>query len=169
MTTVKIKNIPTQLSGVLVAKGSHLPFVNFTTQSLEDQSLKNYQGQKLILWFVPSLDTGVCLMSAKKLNEQIKKHPGTHALIFSMDLPFAQKRVCGLENLDHVSTVSCFRHPETLEKLGLKIIEGPLKGLSARAVIVLDTHQNVTYLELVDEITHEPDYKSLVHHLEHPH
>jgi len=169
MTIVKFKNIPVQLAGTLVAKGSHLPALSFTTQSLEEQSLNHYQGQKLILWFVPSLDTGVCLMSTKKLNEQIKKHPGTHALIISMDLPFAQKRVCGLENLDHVTPVSCFRHPEMLEKLGVKIAEGPLKGLSARAVMVLDTHHNLTYLELVPEITQEPDYKSLVHHLEHPH
>ena len=91
----------------------------------------------------------------------MKNNPGTKALIFSQDLPFAQKRLCGLEGLDHVEAMSLFRHPEALINHGLMIADGPLKGLSARCVMILDTHHNITYIDLVKELSDEPNYHDL--------
>lgn len=167
MTQVFFKKNPINLEKSLVAKGSRFPNIHFTMQNLEDHSLSKFEGQKLILWFVPSLDTGVCITSAKKLNNHLKKHPGTEALILSMDLPFAQKRLCGLEGLDLVHAASLFRHPEALEMAGLKISEGPLKGLSARCIVVLDSHHNVIYHDLNEEITDEPNYSDFFHFIDH--
>jgi thiol peroxidase len=167
MTQVFFKKNPITLEKNLIAHGAHFPNIKFTMQNLEEADLSKFKGQKLILWFVPSLDTGVCITSAKKLNTHLKKHPGTQALICSMDLPFAQKRVCGLETLDQVHAVSLFRHPESLEMAGLKITEGPLKGLSARYIAVLDSHHNLVYHQLCEEITDEPNYSECFHFIDH--
>lgn len=166
MNQILFKNQPIHLQKSLVTKGMRIPNFKFTLQNLTDQELSQLDNTKLILSFVPSLDTGTCLLSAKHLNEHLKKHPEYKALILSMDLPFAQGRICGLEGLDHVMTGSLFRHPETLQNLGLMMSDGPLKGLSARCVMVLDTHHNVTYIELVPELIHEPDFKALFHFLD---
>jgi thioredoxin-dependent peroxiredoxin len=161
MNQVYFKNTPVNLERNLPNVGSRIVNISFTKEDLEDADLSSFDNTPLILWFVPSLDTGVCLTSTKKLDEHLKKHPKAKALILSMDLPFAQKRICGLENLNHVKTASLFRHPETLSKLGLLITEGPLKGLSARCVFVLDSHHNILSIDLVQEITHEPDYHEI--------
>lgn len=161
MSHVYFKNHPVSLERNLPNVGSRIINFSFTTDELEDVELSSFDNTPLILWFVPSLDTGVCLTSAKKLDEHLKKHPKAKALILSMDLPFAQKRICGLENLSHVKTGSLFRHPETLTHLGLLIKDSPLKGLSARCVIVLDSHHNILHIDLVNEITNEPDYHEL--------
>jgi thiol peroxidase len=167
MSQIFFKNQPINLEKTLIAKGSHLPNFSFTLHNLEDKDLSYFNENKLILWFVPSLDTGTCITSAKHLNEHLKKHPSTKALILSMDLPFAQHRICGLEGLNHVTVASLFRHPEALAHLGILIASSPLKGLSARCVMVIDAHHNVTYLDLVKEITQEPNYTELFHFLNH--
>lgn len=161
MNQVYFKNNPVNLEKNLPNIGSRISNFQFTKDDLEDVDLTSYDNTPLILWFVPSLDTGVCLASAKKLDEHLKKHPKAKALILSMDLPFAQKRVCGFENLSHVKTGSLFRHPEALINHGLMIKDGPLKGLSARCVIVLDSHHNILHIELVKEITQEPNYHDI--------
>jgi thiol peroxidase len=166
MSQVFFKNNPIKLEKNVPALGSRLTNIQFTDASLKDHDLSSLNTSGLILWFVPSLDTGTCLTSAKKLNEHLKKHPGKKALILSMDLPFAQKRVCGLEHLEHVMTGSLFRHKETLQNLGLLIAEGPMKGLSARCVMVLDAHHNLTYLELVQEMSEEPNYTPFFHFID---
>lgn len=161
MSQIFFKTQPITLEKELPKIGSRIVNFSFTTENLEDKQLSSFDNTPLILWFVPSLDTGVCLTSSKKLDDHLKKHPKAKGLILSMDLPFAQKRVCGLENLNHVKAVSLFRHPETLSKLGLMIKDGPLKGLSARCVIVLDSHHNIMHIDLVSEITNEPDYHEI--------
>lgn len=161
MHQVYFKNNIVNLEKNLPQVGSRIVNFKFTKEDLEEGDLSIFDNTPLILWFVPSLDTGVCLASAKKLDEHLKKHPKAKALILSMDLPFAQKKVCGLENLTHVKTASLFRHPETLSQLGLLIKDGPLKGLSARCVIVLDSHHNILSLDLVKEITEEPNYHEI--------
>lgn len=165
MTFVTFKGEKVSLKNNLPQKGSHITEFFFTLQNLSDKSVREFGGP-LILWFVPSLDTGVCITSAKKLNDHLKKHKNAKALILSMDLPFAQNRVCGLEHLDHVITASFFRNHESLEKLGLMIEDGPLTGLSARACMLLDTHQHISYIEVCSEITSEVDYSQLYHALE---
>ena len=102
----------------------------------------------------------VCLLSAKKLNEKAAAS-GTEVYFISADLPFAQKRACGLENLSHVRTLSMMRSKDFGKDYGLLIAEGPLKGLLARSCIVLDEHGKVVYFELVDEVSHEMNYDAL--------
>lgn len=167
MTQIFFKKKPTLLEKTVPAIGSHLPNFSYTTSNLSDQNLSFHQGKPLILWFVPSLDTGTCILSTKKLNDHLKKHPQVKALILSMDLPFAQGRLCGLEHLDHVEVGSLFRHQQTLVNLGLMIADGPLQGLSARCVILLNSHHHVAYLELATEISEELNYTKLYHHLDH--
>jgi len=165
MTCVHFKGKKVELQKQIPQIGSHITEFFFTLQNLEDKSIREFGGP-LILWFVPSLDTGVCITSAKKLNEHLKKHKNAKAIVLSEDLPFAQARVCGLENLDHIITASVFRHPETLQKLGLMISEGPLKGLSARACFVLDSNQHLHHIEVAQEITNELDYSPIFHSLD---
>lgn len=161
MSQVYFKNQIVNLEKNLPNVGARIINFKFTKDDLEEGDLSLFDNTPLILWFVPSLDTEVCLSSAKKLDEHLKKHPKAKALILSMDLPFAQKKVCGLENLTHVKTGSLFRHPETLTQLGLLIKDGPLKGLAARCVIILDSHHNIMSINLVKEITQEPDYHDI--------
>lgn len=161
MTQVFLKKHPVNLERNLPQVGSRIANFTFTTLDLEEHDLSQYDNCPLILWFVPSLDTGVCLTSAKKLDDHLKKHPNAKGLILSMDLPFALKRVCGLENLSHVKAASLFRHPEALVNHGIMIKDGPLKGLSARCVIVLDSHHNILHIDLVNEITEEPNYHDI--------
>ncbi|AXB19837.1 thiol peroxidase [Salmonella enterica subsp. enterica] len=106
----------------------------------------------------PSIDTGVCAASVRKFNQLATEVENTVVLCVSADLPFAQSRFCGAEGLSNVITLSTLRNNEFLKNYGVEIVDGPLKGLAARAVIVLDENDNVIFSQLVDEITHEPDY-----------
>lgn len=161
MNQILFKNQPVNLEGSLPTIGSKIENFSFTLQNLQDQNLSFFQNKSLILWFVPSLDTGTCITSTKKLNEHLKKNKDAKALILSMDLPFAQNRICGLEKLENVITGSLFRHQETLTQLGLMMNDGPLKGLSARCCLVVDADLKVKYIQLVKEVTQEPDYASV--------
>ncbi len=106
----------------------------------------------------PSVDTGVCAASVRRFNELAAKLDNTVVLCISADLPFAQGRFCGAEGITNVQMLSLMRGREFLRDYGVAIADGPLAGVAARAVVVLDTHDKVIHAELVDEITHEPDY-----------
>jgi thiol peroxidase len=107
---------------------------------------------------MPSLDTPTCATSTRKFNELAAQLPDTVVLAVSADLPFAAKRFCELEGLQNVGHLSTFRHPEFAAAWGVKLAEGPMTGLTARAVVVLDAHDKVIHSELVKEIANEPDY-----------
>jgi thiol peroxidase len=159
MTEVTFKSTPIHTSGSLPKKGEKAEDFILVDAHLKEVSLyRDFQGKKKILSIVPSLDTEVCSLSAKKFNAAIKDHPEIYVLIISADLPFAQKRVCVQENLKNVITLSLMHSKDFAKTYGVLLMDGPLAGLCARAVIVLDEENRVLYTELVKEITHEPDY-----------
>jgi len=158
MAQVTFKSNPIHTTGELPKVGSKAPDFLLTDKDLKDRSLKDFKGRKKVLSFVPSLDTSVCSLSAKKFNQAMKHHKEAQVLIISADLPFAQNRLCTQEALENVTTLSLIRSKEAAKNYGVLIQDGPLAGLCARAVVVLDENDQVLYTELVPEITHEPNY-----------
>lgn len=146
-------------NGELPKVGSQAPDFKLTTKDLKDVSLADYKGKKKLLNIVPSLDTPVCAISTKKFNEHAKQHKDSVILVVSADLPFAQGRFCGNEHLDNVIPLSLIRSKKFAEDYGVLIKDGPLAGVTARAVVVLDANDKVVYTELVPEIGQEPDYE----------
>lgn len=158
---VTLKGQPIKVVGSSPKVGAHAPALMGVDSEWKEHSLSDFKGKKKIICFVPSLDTSVCSTSAKKFNEKVKNC----VLIYcSMDLPFAMKRIC--EHLSHVTPLSLFRSPQIAEAYGARQGDGPLKGLCARAVFVLDEHDKILYHELVKEITTEPDYDKAIRMLE---
>lgn len=155
---VKLKGNPIHTSGSLPAMGSKVPDFMLVNQDLKDCSLIDFKGKRKLISIVPSLDTSVCSTSAKKFNEAMKKHPEVVALVVSADLPFAQKRICSLEKLENIVTLSLMRSKDFANAYGVLLVDGPLAGLCARAVIVVDEQDRVVYEELVPEISQEPNY-----------
>jgi len=160
MSQVTLKGQPLQINGVLPHAGASAPLFTLTSQSLADVSLGKFAGKKKILNIVPSLDTSVCAASARKFNAAVADLPDVELINISMDLPFAQKRFCESERLEHITTLSAFRYPIFGVDYGVQIKDGPLAGLLARAVLVLDSRNLVRYVQLVPEIAQEPDYEA---------
>jgi len=125
---------------------------------LSDKSLADFAGKRKVLNIVPSLDTPTCATSTRKFNERAGSLPDTVVLVISADLPFAMKRFCETEGLNNVVTLSTMRGREFLNRYGVDIADGPLAGLAARAVVVLDAADRVLYTQLVPEIKDEPNY-----------
>lgn len=159
MATVTFMGKPVQLKGSFPKVGDKAPDFKLTNIDLEEVSLADFKGKKKILNIVPSLDTPVCATSTKKFNQEASRLPNTVVLVISMDLPFAQKRFCSTEGIQKVVSLSAFR-ASFASDYGVLITEGPLAGLTARAVIVLDENDTVSYTELVSEIGNEPDYQA---------
>ncbi|MGM0432375.1 MAG: thiol peroxidase [Spirochaetota bacterium] len=162
MAKITFKGNPVTTNGELPKKGSTAPDFSLTTQELEEKSLKDYSGKKKILNIVPSLDTGVCAASAKTFEGRAHTLDNTVVITVSKDLPFAQQRFCQAEGIDNVVTLSAFRSPEFGKEYGVDMQDGPLRGLLARAVVVLDEDNRVIYTEQVPEIAQEPDYDAAV-------
>ena len=131
-----------------------------TDRDLTDVSLGMWMGKKKVLSIFPSVDTPVCALSTKKFNDHAREHEDTLMLMISADLPFAQKRFCGDEGLDNVLTLSTMRSQDFARNYGVLIADGPMAGLTARAVVVLDENDTVVHSELVGEIAEEPDYEA---------
>lgn len=165
MATITLKGTQIHTNGELPKVGTHAPDFVLTTGDLQDVGLKDFAGKKKILSIVPSLDTGVCAISAKKFNDAAKNNPNIAVLIISCDLPFAQKRMCQHDSLEKITTLSMMRSKDFAKQYGILIGDGPLAGLAARAVIVLDEENKVLYTELVPEIAQEPDYQKALHAL----
>ncbi len=160
MSTVTLKGNPISINGELPSVGSTAPDFKLVAGDLNEVSLADYEGKKKILNIVPSLDTPVCATSARKFNESAAKLDNTVVLVISADLPFAQGRFCSAEGIENVVSLSMIRSKQFAKDYGVLIEDGPLAGVSARAVVVLDESDNVVYTELVPEITQEPDYDS---------
>lgn len=158
MVQVTFKGKPIKLSGNPPPLQAKAPDFRLVDPDLKDRSLSEFHGKRKILTTVPSLDTGVCSLMTKHFNEFAKKHPGVLILTASADLPFAQKRFCEHESVHNVLILSMMRDKEFGKSYGVLIQEGPLAGLLARSVFVLDEKDHVLYSELVSEITHEPNY-----------
>jgi thiol peroxidase len=165
MATVTFKGNNYHTNGDLPAKGSQAPDFHLVAGDLSDVNLTTYADKKKLLNIVPSLDTPVCATSTRKFNEHAKTHPDTVMLIISADLPFAQSRFCTGEKLENVTSLSMMRSRNFAKDYGVLLEDGPLAGLTARAVVVLDKNNRVRYTELVSEIADEPDYKSALNAL----
>lgn len=158
MAETKLAGNPVQLTGEFPEKNTIIENLSVVKQDLSVASLNDYSGQRKVLNIFPSIDTDVCATSVRTFNKNASDLDNTVVLNLSFDLPFAHKRFCGAEGIDNVETGSLFRHPEFAKQHGLYIDGGPLAGLTARAVIVLDKDNKVIYSQLVDDISHEPDY-----------
>ncbi len=162
MSTVNFHGNPIRVDGTLPKAGAKAPDFQLTNGALADVSLKDFAGKRKVLNIVPSLDTPTCATSTRKFNELASRLPNTAILAVSADLPFAAKRFCDMEGLKNVAHLSSFRHPEFLSAWGVKLAEGPLAGLTTRAVVVLDANDNVIHSELVAEIGDEPNYDAVL-------
>ncbi|MBM4399074.1 MAG: thiol peroxidase [Candidatus Cloacimonetes bacterium] len=158
MTQITLKGNPIQIFGELPEVGTQAPQFSLTTKNLSDVTLKDYQGQRVVLNIFPSLDTAVCAMSVRRFNAEASNLTNTVVLCISRDLPFAQSRFCGAEGLEDVITLSEMKDFSFGRDYGLEIKDGPLASLLARAVLILDETGKIMYTELVPEIAQEPDY-----------
>lgn len=149
---------PVKIEGVFPKIGDKAPAFSLVNKDLEDTTLANFTGKKKVLNIVPSLDTPVCALSTRKFNQQASNMKNTVVLIIAADLPFAMKRFCEAEGLDKVIVLSTMRGSEFMRNYGVAIADGPLAGITARAVIVIDEHDQVIHAELVPEIKNEPNY-----------
>ena len=148
-------------SGNLPEAGSNAPDFKLTNNEMADVSLNDYAGKKKVLSIVPSLDTGVCATSTRTFNEKAAGMDNVAVLVISADLPFAQARFCGAEGIENVQTLSTFRSDFATD-YGIKIADGPLAGVSGRAVLVVDENNQVIHSQLVSEIAQEPDYDAVL-------
>jgi thiol peroxidase len=158
MSTVTLAGNPINIGGHFPAAGSQAADFSLTTGELGSAGNADYAGKRKILNIFPSVDTGVCAASVRRFNQDAGSLSNTVVLCISADLPFAQARFCGAEGLDNVVMLSTFRNPEFKQAYGVDIETGPLAGLCARAVVVLDENNRVLHSELVSEIKEEPDY-----------
>jgi thiol peroxidase len=162
MATVTFQGTEYHTNGDLPAIGSQAPELNLVNGELSDVNLATYAGKKKLLNIVPSLDTPVCAISTQKFNEHAKAHADTVVLIVSADLPFAQGRFCTGEKLENVAPLSMMRSKNFAKDYGVLLQDGPLAGVTARAIVVLDENDKVVYTELVPEIAQEPDYEGAI-------
>lgn len=158
MATITLQGNPIHTNSDLPKVGTKAPDFSLADVNLANKTLADFRGKKKLLNIVPSLDTAVCSSSAKKFDAQAKANDGTVMLVISADLPFAMNRFCVAENAQNVITLSMMRDRHFAKDYGVLIEDGPLAGITARAVIVLDENDKVIYTELVPEIGQEPDY-----------
>lgn len=157
-TAVTLGGAPLTLFGAFPTVGQAAPAFTLVNKELQDVTLQSFAGKRKVLNIVPSLDTAVCATSTRKFNEAASKLDNTVVLVISADLPFAMSRFCVAEGLDNVVTLSLMRGRDFMRNYGVKIADTKLAGVTARAVLVLDVNDKVIHAELVDDITHEPNY-----------
>ena len=167
MAHITLKGTPFSTLGDLPPVNQSAPDFSLTTTDLSAYTLKKCKGKKVVLNIFPSIDTAVCAASARRFNEAAVGLKDTLVLCISADLPFAHKRFCEGEGLKDVIPLSIFRSPGFGRDYGLTITDGPLAGLLARAVVIIDGNGKVIYTELVPEIAQEPDYATALNHLGH--
>lgn len=158
MSTVTLGGNAIRIDGKFPQKGEKAPAFTLVGKDLADVSLASFGSKRKILNIFPSIDTPTCAMSVRHFNKDASSLADTVVLCISADLPFAQARFCGAEGLNNVVTLSAMRGREFLTNYGVAIAEGPIAGLCARAVVVLDGSNTVLHSELVPEIKNEPDY-----------
>jgi thiol peroxidase len=165
MSSTKFKGNPVHLEGNFPKIGDKAPAFRLIAGDLSEKSLADFSGKRKVLNIFPSIDTGVCAASVRRFNKEAASLKNAVVLCISADLPFAQGRFCGAEGIENVTTLSMMRGREFLKNYGVAMTDGPLAGLAARAVVVLDEHDKVVHAQLVDEITQEPDYAAALNAL----
>lgn len=158
MASITLKGNQIHTTGNLPSIGEHAPTFTLTKSDLSDAKLDDFKGKKIILNIFPSIDTPVCATSVRKFNEKAASLNNAVVLCISADLPFAQGRFCGAEGIKNVITLSEMRDKNFGSTYGIRIQDGPLAGLLARSVVVINDSGKILYTELVPEITQEPDY-----------
>ncbi len=162
MAEITLQGNPIHTNGELPEVGSVAPAFSLVDGELKEVSLADFPDKKKVLNIVPSLDTGVCATSTKVFNERLGDRDDVVVLVISADLPFAQSRFCEAENTDKVKTLSMMRSRKFAKDYGVLIEDGPLAGITARAVLVLDEDLKVLHAQLVPEIGQEPDYDAAI-------
>lgn len=165
MAEVKLKGNVVHTKGNLPSVGTQAPNFVLVDLDLKNRSLFDYQGKRKLIYVVPSLDTPTCLTSTKKLDEAASRLQNSVILIVSCDLPFAMKRICSLEGMQKVIPLSMMRSKDFGHDYGVLLTDGPIAGLTARAVVVLDENNKVLYTELVEEMSDEPNYDAALERL----
>ena len=160
MARVTLRGSNVEIGGKLPGQGDSAPDFTLAGKDLADVSLSAFAGKRKILNIVPSLDTPTCQQSTRVFNEKASSMDNATVLVIAADLPFAMSRFCGAEGLENVITLSTFRAKNFHQQYGVDILDGPLRGLTARAVVVLDENNKVLHSELVPEIASEPDYQA---------
>ncbi len=158
MATVTFKGSNVNTNGKLPEKGMNAPDFKLVGTGLNEISLADYKGKRVVLNIFPSLDTGVCAASVRNFNKWVSSQENTVVICVSKDLPFAMSRFCGAEGLDNVITASDFRYQNFATDYGVLMTDGPLAGLMARSVVAIDENGKVVYTQLVSEIVEEPSY-----------
>jgi len=159
MAQITLKGNAINTNGNLPATGSTAADFTLVKDDLSEVNLATYAGKKKVLNVFPSIDTPVCALSVKRFNKDAAGKDNAVVLNISADLPFAQKRFCGSEGIENAENLSGFRS-SFAQDYGLEIVDGPLKGLCSRAVVILDENNNVVYSEQIPEITQEPNYEA---------
>ena len=160
MSETKFLGNTVKLNGTFITPSVKAPDFTLVKGDLSNSSLKDYAGKFIVLNIFPSLDTSVCATSVRKFNQLAAGKDNTVVLAISKDLPFAQGRFCTAEGIENVIPLSDFRDNKFSEGYGVLMLDGPLAGLLARSVVVINPAGEVIYSELVPEITTEPDYDS---------
>lgn len=165
MATITFQGNPINTSGELPKLGSTAIDFKLVAADLSEKSLKDFESKNVVLNIFPSIDTGTCAASVRRFNKEATKLDDTVVLCISKDLPFAQQRFCAAEGIENVLTLSEFRDENFSDNYQLKIMDGPLKGLMSRAVVVLDKDRNIIHTEQVGEIADEPNYEAALNAL----
>lgn len=160
MASITLKGNAINTIGELPKVGSKMADFNLVQNDLSVATLSTFAGKKLVLNIFPSIDTGTCAASVRKFNESAAKLDNTTVLCISRDLPFAQGRFCGAEGIANVVNLSDFQEGSFGKTNGLEIVDGPLKGLHSRAIIVVDSDGTILHTEQVGEIVDEPNYEA---------
>ena len=160
METTAFKGTPVHTCGHLPHTGSQAPRFTLTRGDLTELRSEELKGRRIVLNIFPSLDTAVCATSVRKFNQLAASLDNTTVVAVSKDLPFAQSRFCTTEGIENLIAASAFRSPEFAREYGIEMVDGPLAGLLARAVVIIDETGRIIYTELVPEITHEPNYEA---------
>ncbi len=162
MAKTNLKGNAINTIGELPALGTAAPDFILTKNDLADVSIKDFKGSTIVLNIFPSIDTPVCATSVRKFNERAAKLNNIAVLCISKDLPFAQGRFCGAEGIKNVTTLSELRNCDFGKNYGVRIVDGPLAGLFARSIVVIDSNGKIAYTQLVSEITEEADYDKAI-------
>lgn len=166
MATVTLQGNSIHTNGELPEAGSQAPDFVLVNSDLENLTLADFAGRRKLLNIFPSLDTPTCAMSTRKFNEAADSQGDAALLMISADLPFAMTRFCAAEGIDRVTSLSMMRSRKFAKDYGVLIEDGPLEGIAARAVVVIDENDKVLYTELVSEISDEPDYDKALNALQ---
>ncbi|MBP6230836.1 MAG: thiol peroxidase [Paludibacteraceae bacterium] len=162
MASIHFKGEKVNTNGELPVVGSSAPNFTLVSTGLADVSLSEFKGKNIVMSINPSLDTSVCAATARKFNTTLSELTNTAVLYITKDLPFAHSRFCATEGIENVVNLSDYRNPEFATQYGVLLQDGVLKGLMARAIVVINADGKVVYTEMVNEITNEPNYDKVI-------